>query len=56
MIDAPTVFILGAGASMAFGFPSGKGLLDIICRNINEKGEEFDILCELSGELVPHAI
>jgi hypothetical protein len=30
MISKPTVFVLGAGASMPYGFPSGKGLRDVI--------------------------
>lgn len=33
MIHLPTVFILGAGASMPYGFPSGKQLRDKICGN-----------------------
>ena len=31
MINLPTVLVLGAGASMPFGFPSGQTLVDIIC-------------------------
>jgi hypothetical protein len=31
MIKIPTVLILGAGASMPYGYPSGKQLKDIIC-------------------------
>jgi hypothetical protein len=31
MITTPTVFILGAGASMPYGFPSGKTLVNKIC-------------------------
>src|SRR5260370_29716698 len=31
-IDARTVLVLGAGASMPFGFPSGQGLLDLIVK------------------------
>jgi hypothetical protein len=30
MISVPTVFILGAGSSMPYGFPSGKALSDMI--------------------------
>jgi hypothetical protein len=33
MIEAPTVFILGAGASMPYGFPSGSQLVGWICQN-----------------------
>jgi hypothetical protein len=32
MIEIPTVLILGAGASIPFGFPSGKELKDKICK------------------------
>ena len=31
MITKPTVFVLGAGASMPYGFPSGKLLIEHIC-------------------------
>ncbi len=36
MIKVPTVLILGAGASMPYGFPSGQGLLDLICEGEND--------------------
>lgn len=32
MITKPTVMILGAGASMPYGFPSGEGLFNQACR------------------------
>jgi hypothetical protein len=35
MINTPTVFILGAGSNTNYGFPSGKELVDEICRPIN---------------------
>lgn len=34
MISTPTVLILGAGASMPFGFPSGRSLLIEICSGL----------------------
>lgn len=34
MIDKPTTIVLGAGASMPYGFPSGEGLRKNICRSI----------------------
>ena len=43
MIEIPTVLVLGAGASMPFGFPSGQILVDIICHFLRP-GESFD--CE----------
>lgn len=36
MITQQTVFILGAGASAPYGYPTGAGLKDIICDEINE--------------------
>jgi hypothetical protein len=44
MIKVPTVLILGAGASIPFGFPSGLQLKAEICRAIDEKGEIFEDL------------
>ena len=35
MINKNTVLVLGAGASMPYGFPSGQGLVDIICDSDN---------------------
>ncbi|MHC4477051.1 MAG: hypothetical protein ACYTEL_15500 [Planctomycetota bacterium] len=31
MINKETVLVLGAGASIPYGFPSGQGLIDLIC-------------------------
>lgn len=36
MIQYPTVLILGAGASIPFGFPSGRDLLVQICTNLRD--------------------
>jgi hypothetical protein len=36
MITVPTVLILGAGSNTNYGFPSGKELVDEICRQINQ--------------------
>ncbi len=41
MIKIPTVLVLGAGASMPLGFPSGQILVDIICHFLRPK-ESFD--------------
>jgi hypothetical protein len=35
MVNRPTVFILGAGASNSFGYPLGKNLIDIIIKNFD---------------------
>jgi hypothetical protein len=44
MITEETVFILGAGASMPYEYPTGAGLKKMICDRFNE-------LFEL---LIPH--
>ena len=36
MIERKTVFVLGAGASMPYGFPSGAQLRDTICEGAND--------------------
>ena len=47
MIETPTVLILGAGASMPFGFPSGRQLLQTICVRLKNEGKLFGYLIEL---------
>jgi len=37
MITEPTVFIIGAGGSKPYGFPTGKELRELICKNYLEK-------------------
>jgi hypothetical protein len=34
-----TVFILGAGASAVFGFPTGQGLCKLVCEELRADGE-----------------
>jgi len=41
MITEPTVFILGAGASKPYGFPTGKELRSNICRNLEDQYDDF---------------
>jgi len=41
MIEFPTVFILGAGASAPFGFPLGRKLLTDICNNLDNRHSRF---------------
>jgi len=42
MIVKPTVFVLGAGASQPYGFPSGAKLVDRVCRElIGYEGEKI---------------
>jgi len=40
MIKTPTVLILGAGASMPYGFPSGRELFDLITEKVNEPNKD----------------
>lgn len=39
MITSPTLFILGAGASMPYGFPSARGLLDQVAYSLTKSGD-----------------
>ena len=50
MITKPTVLVLGAGASIPYGFPSGLGLLRIIDKKLepNSSGNFIKILKEFS--------
>jgi hypothetical protein len=48
MIDTPTTLVLGAGASMDFGFPSGRGLL---LRTIDDLGTPSSTLYQVLGQL-----
>jgi hypothetical protein len=40
MINEDTVFILGAGASVPYGYPTGKGLRYYICEEFSRKLKE----------------
>jgi len=40
MISEPTVFVLGAGASMPYGFPSGRQLKDDICDRLRDASRQ----------------
>ena len=55
MITSPTVLILGAWASMPYGFPSGKELKDKICENIIDKDKWFQLVA-VSGKPPGHFI
>ncbi len=52
MINKKTVLILGAGASMPYGFPSGQGLVDLICN----EGPGFKQLVAASAEVMPRDV
>jgi hypothetical protein len=67
MVNNKTVLVLGAGASMPYGFPSGQGLIDLICddgsgfmKNVAEgaevsNNEVIDFIKDL-GEADPESI
>ena len=46
MITKPTVLILGAGASVDYGFPTGRGLVSLICSECKSGGSIFEFLTE----------
>lgn len=41
MIETPTVFILGAGASIPYGYPSGEKLRDEICYELKDPSHPY---------------
>ncbi len=43
MIQFPTVFILGAGASAPYGFPCGRHLIDTICDDLDNLHSKFKL-------------
>lgn len=47
MIKKPTVFILGAGASIPYGYPSGETLVNEIISELSNKGPLFELCREL---------
>lgn len=49
MIKEPTVFVLGAGASQPYGFPSGKELVEEICRGLIGQSVESSPLARRLG-------
>lgn len=46
MISKPTVFILGAGASAHYGFPSGEELVSLICEELKPKINHYEVMGE----------
>jgi hypothetical protein len=47
MINKPTVFVLGAGASIPYGYPSGATLVTDIVYELSQKGLLFKLCREL---------
>jgi len=52
MIKTKTVFILGAGASVPYNFPTGDGLKDLICKNFVNEYNHFPVLGDWPGQLL----
>jgi len=52
MITRPTVFVLGAGASMLYGFPSGQQLVEHICESARTKKDSRPSIPDDSHYLV----
>ena len=50
MITKPTVLILGAGASINYGFPSGLQLKALICKAIKERADIFNDLVQATDD------
>jgi len=54
MVNLETVFVLGAGASKDFDFPTGPELVKQICDMLqNRQGQEFDLFYEIAGQQSP---
>lgn len=47
MIRTPTVFILGAGASAPYGFPTGRGLVERIIKGLEPRERLYNLLTPL---------
>lgn len=56
MIKKPTVFILGAGASIPYGYPSGENLVREIVNDLSRPGSLFYSLCRELGFTEPHIL
>ncbi len=48
MISKKTVFVLGAGTSMPYGFPSGASLRKILCAPANGHSKEIDWIASIT--------
>jgi hypothetical protein len=49
VLTKPTVFVLGAGASVPFGFPVGRALSELVVRDLRDGRHGFKELRELGG-------
>ncbi|WP_156096076.1 hypothetical protein [Methanobacterium sp. SMA-27] len=43
MIKTPTVFVLGAGASIPYGYPSGEKLREEICHELEDPSHPYGL-------------
>ena len=44
MIKTATTFVLGAGASMPYGFPSGQSLANIVCSSVSDRNNHVSCI------------
>src|SRR2546422_6977798 len=49
MVDSKIVFVLGAGASQPYGFPSGRELIFIICQRLTTELNEHRHILQRSN-------
>ena len=49
MIETPTVFILGAGASIPYGYPSGEKLREEICHELEDPSHPYGRMLKRQG-------
>lgn len=49
MIETPTVFVLGAGASIPYGYPSGEKLREEICHELEDPSHSYGRMLQRQG-------
>ena len=49
MIKTPTVFVLGAGASIPYGYPSGEKLREEICHELEDPSHPYGRMLQSQG-------
>jgi hypothetical protein len=49
MLDVPTVFVLGAGASEPYGFPTGYGLSSLVVQHLHPGSPPYNELRDMGG-------
>ena len=56
MISCNTVLVLGAGASMPYGFPSGVGLIQEICTSVEDRSTPYHLVRIALNGLLPQEV